>query len=92
MREDTMREHSAQGSSVGGRFREEAAIFPVALASSDDSSPTFLGCMGRAGCWSIPKCPQAFLTVPLSICPPPPQRSQGPGGNLPLSILIREGL
>lgn len=41
---DARGEHSSQTSSVGGRSREEAAMSPIASASSNSSSPTFLGC------------------------------------------------
>ena len=72
--------------SVRGQFREEAAMSLVPLASSESSSPTFLGCMGRSGCWSIPKYPQALSdSVPLSICPPPSPRSPRPRWHSPLA-------
>lgn len=81
---DVCGESSSQGYSARGQSRKNAAMFLVALASSDSSSPTFLGCKGRSGCWSMPKSPQAPSdSVPLSICPPPPPGAQGPGGTLP---------
>ena len=80
--------------SVRGQFREEAAMSLVPLASSESSSPTFLGCMGRSGCWSIPKYPQALSdSVPLSICPPPlPEEPKAQVALSPRSTLIRKGL
>lgn len=68
---------------------KEAAPSPTALASSDSSSPTFLGCMVRSGFWGMPKSPKTLSCCPsvLSL----PKDPQAQVARSPYRTLIMKG-